>query len=165
MKIRTWHIAGAVFTMALGSLLHFAYEWSGFIPIFAVFGSVNESVWEHLKLLYWPYVLSTIAGFWIYGKNIHGYFAAKALGAVAGMFFITAAFYTYTGVIGRSFLWIDILLFALGDAAAYFVSYKKIKNSFRPSNLIDFLGMAVFLLFACMFCVFTFNPPSLGIFC
>ena len=39
--------------MLAGSALHFAYELSGFNWFAALFGSVNESTWEHLKL-FWP---------------------------------------------------------------------------------------------------------------
>ena len=44
-----------VITTLAGSLLHFVYQlypsW-----ITAVIGPVNESIWEHLKLLFWPYL-------------------------------------------------------------------------------------------------------------
>ena len=69
MKIRTWHIIGAAFTAFIGTLLHFAYEWSGFNPVFAVFGAVNESVWEHLKLLFFPMSVWILIGYFIFGKN------------------------------------------------------------------------------------------------
>lgn len=164
MKIKTWHIIGAIFTVALGSLLHFVYEWSGFYPLFGLIGSVNESVWEHLKLLYWPFLISFVAELWIYGKNVSGFFAAKALGILAGMFFITAAFYTYTGIIGRNFAVVDILLFVIGTAVAYATSYKYIKCSFKNPRLADLAGMAVFFIFSVLFCMYTFNPPNLGIF-
>ncbi len=135
MKIRTWHTVGAVFTILAGSLLHFVYEWSGFSPVFAVFGSVNESVWEHLKLLFWPFIFTAVIGLWVYGKCLPGYFAAKALGLIAGMLIITAVFYTYCGIIGQNFAWVDILLFVLGTAAAYAVSYNYIKNPVKYTKI------------------------------
>ena len=165
MKIKTWHILGTVFTVILGSILHFVYEWSGFYPLFGLLGSVNESVWEHLKLLYWPFLISFVIELWAYGKDISGYFASKAIGILSGMFFIAAAFYIYTGIIGRNFAVIDISLFVIGAAIAYYVSYKYIKCSFKNPKKADFIGMAVLCAFAVMFCMYTFNPPNLGIFC
>ena len=50
---RKW---GLVFTLAVlgGAALHFLYNvWPN--PLTAVLAPVNESVWEHLKLLYWPF--------------------------------------------------------------------------------------------------------------
>ena len=165
MKIKTWHIIGTVFTVVAGSLLHFIYEWSGFYPLFALIGSVNESVWEHLKLLYWPFVMMLIAELWIYGKNVSGFFASKALGILAGMAFITAVFYTYSGIVGQSFVIVDILLFVAGAAIAFSTSYKYIKCSFKNPKRADLAGMTLFLVLAVMLCMYTFNPPQLGIFC
>ena len=42
--------------VVLGCLNHFIYEWTGESPISALFCPVNESVWEHLKLLFFPYL-------------------------------------------------------------------------------------------------------------
>ncbi|MFR7832640.1 MAG: DUF6512 family protein [Blautia wexlerae] len=46
-----------MFTLAVlgGAALHFLYDvWPN--PLTAVLAPVNESVWEHLKLLYWPFL-------------------------------------------------------------------------------------------------------------
>ena len=48
-----WALAGFLFTGALGSLLHFTYEWSGGL-LTAAFSADNESTWEHMKLLFVP---------------------------------------------------------------------------------------------------------------
>ena len=44
----------------LGTLNHFLYFLSGQSPIIALFCPVNESVWEHLKLLYFPFLFVSI---------------------------------------------------------------------------------------------------------
>jgi hypothetical protein len=49
-SILRWELGGIAFVVILGSVLHFAFEWSGrAIPIGPI-AAVNESVWEHLKL-------------------------------------------------------------------------------------------------------------------
>ena len=164
MKIKTWHIIGTFFTIILGSLLHFVYEWSGFHPLFGLIGSVNESVWEHLKLLYWPFLISFIAELWIYGKDISGFFAAKARAILSGMLFVVVTFYTYTGVVGKDFVLADAMIFAVGAIVSFVVSYKYIKHSHSNSQKADFWGVAVLITLAIMFCVYSFNPPDIGIF-
>lgn len=49
-----WEVAGLFVVIAAGNLLHFVYEWSGESPVAAVFSGVNESTWEHMKLLAVP---------------------------------------------------------------------------------------------------------------
>ncbi len=60
---------GIIFTFILGTLLHFVYEWSGSNVIVGIFSPVNESVWEHLKLLYFPMSLWLLLGYSKFGKN------------------------------------------------------------------------------------------------
>ena len=45
---------GALFTLILGTVGHFFYEWSGENKIAGIFFPVNESVWEHMKLTLLP---------------------------------------------------------------------------------------------------------------
>jgi len=165
MRIKTWHIIEVFFTVVLGSILHFVYEWSGFHPFFGLIGSVNESVWEHLKLLYWPFLISFVVQLWIYGKNTACFFAAKARGILCGMFLIITAFYTYSGVVGRSFLLIDTTLFVIGAIISCCVSYKYIKCSCKESRKANFWGMTILFALTVMFCAYSFNPPEWGIFC
>ena len=42
-----------------GVLLHFVYDW---IPnaVTALIAPVNESLWEHTKLIYWPYLAAAL---------------------------------------------------------------------------------------------------------
>ena len=45
----------------MGTLLHFLFDWTGGNAVVALFSAVNESIWEHLKLLFYPMVLFAVA--------------------------------------------------------------------------------------------------------
>ena len=49
-----WQKIGFFFTVVFGVLLHFLYEWSYNSVWIAPFSGVNESTWEHMKLLFFP---------------------------------------------------------------------------------------------------------------
>lgn len=51
------------FISILGVLLHFTYEWSNDNPAVGLFSAVNESTWEHLKLIFFPMLLLTMIEF------------------------------------------------------------------------------------------------------
>ncbi|WP_051426788.1 DUF6512 family protein [Eisenbergiella tayi] len=108
IKFEIW---GFLFTAVLGTLLHFLYEWSGKMPAAALISPVNESVWEHLKLLFFPFVLFTL---W---ELLHTFPApacflpARTLGLSAGLFSIPFLFYCYTAILGTNYLALDILVF------------------------------------------------------
>ena len=59
-KVLKFQIFSAIFGIVLGTLLHFAFEWSNKSNLIAAFSSVNESTWEHLKLAFFPMLISTI---------------------------------------------------------------------------------------------------------
>lgn len=53
---------GFFFCLILGSLSHFFYQWSGNTPAVGLFSPVNESAWEHMKLVFFPVLLYAISG-------------------------------------------------------------------------------------------------------
>ena len=58
-RLNFWPLAGFLTVSALGTLAHFAYEWSGKQLLAGAFCAVNESTWEHMKLLFFPALLFT----------------------------------------------------------------------------------------------------------
>ena len=54
-------IIGFVFVSVIGTLAHFVFEWSGNNTVVGLFCPINESPWEHLKLIFFPYLIWTIA--------------------------------------------------------------------------------------------------------
>ena len=75
-RLNIFLIIGAVFTIITGTLLHFVYEWSGESLFVGIFSPINESVWEHLKLLFFPMSVWILIGYFIFGKN-ENYFKGK----------------------------------------------------------------------------------------
>ena len=164
MYLKRWQIAGAIFTLIAGTLLHFTYEWSGENPLVGIFSAVNESTWEHLKLLFIPFLLFSIFEYFTYGKQIHNFIPVKVLSIILGMSTIIVAFYTYVGIIGKNFLWADISTFILGILVAYWFSFRFLHTEFLSSAWAIRFGWIGLFLIILSFIVFTFNPPHIGLF-
>ena len=62
--IAYWQMTGFIFTGVVGTLLHFFFDWTGKNVIVALFSAVNESIWEHLKLLFYPTVIPKACMIW-----------------------------------------------------------------------------------------------------
>ena len=102
-------IAGILCVSILGTLLHFPYRWSGRNPLIGLIAPVNESVWEHMKLLFFPMLLF---GLWnLKGVTDACRISAFHAGLLMGTLLIPVLFYAYTSVLGRNFLVLDIALF------------------------------------------------------
>lgn len=102
-------IAGILCVSILGTILHFTYRWSGRNPLIGLIAPVNESVWEHMKLLFFPMLLF---GLWnLKGVTDACRISAFHAGLLMGTLLIPVLFYAYTSVLGRNFLVLDIALF------------------------------------------------------
>ena len=110
-KWKTWEVIGLLVTLALGNLLHFVYEWSGDSPLTAPIAAVNESTWEHMKLLAVPWVLFSLVERAARGRSGGTVPMARALGLLAGLAAIPLLYYTYRGILGFDVMVVDILIF------------------------------------------------------
>ena len=160
-KIRKYQIFSVILTFILGTLLHFTYMLSGENKIVACFSSINESVWEHLKLLYFPMLLSAIIGLFYFGKTVPNLLCSKTIGIIAALVFTIIFFFTYTGILGKNIAFIDIASFFTSVFIGEFISYLLIINKFKCSNILAVIVLVI--LFIC-FITFTFYTPKLGIF-
>lgn len=163
-KIKKITVGGIVFTVIIGTLLHFVFEWSGNNPAVGVIGAVNESTWEHLKLLFYPMIFYSVFEYLSLSKETENFIPAKVVSILSGMFIIVASFYTYTGILGKNFMVLDIGTFILGTVGAYIIGYKIMKSDRFTSKESKITGVAILLLIFLAFAVFTFNPPKIGLF-
>lgn len=161
----TQELAGAVFVSLTGTAAHFLFALSGQNAFAALFVPVNESVWEHLKLLWFPYLFFAGAQ-WLAGgkKESASFWRAKTAGACAGLLFIAAFFYTYSGATGKTVTWVDILSFYLGVLLA-FATEHIVKSSTRPPGKAALpVCLAVLAGGSLLFFLFTYHPPQIPLF-
>ena len=112
-KLAKAQIIVTIISIILGTLLHFLYEWTGENIIIASFSAVNESVWEHLKLVFFPMLLAGIIEYFFVNKIANNYIEAKCIGIFSAICFVVVTFFTYTGIVGTNFFILDILIFII----------------------------------------------------
>ena len=158
-----WELAGFVFTAAAGSLLHFVYEWSGGSTLAAAFSAVNESTWEHMKLLFFPMFLFSVAQVIALGRQYPNVLAVRAVSTLAGLILIPVLFYTYTGVLGKNVMWVDVAIFILSALGAFALDWRLLRRGRWSSGWQQILGLLVLWGLAFLFVYCTFHPPALGL--
>ena len=164
MKRSVWlfELFGFAVTSLGGTLLHFLYDWLGESLWIAPFSGVNESTWEHMKLLFWPMLIFAFVQS-LFFKDHNAYWCIKARGILIGLLLIPVIFYTYNGAIGRSPDWINITIFFIAAAAVYLYEARALyKNSITCHN--PQISIAILYTVAAMFVIFTFSTPHIGIF-
>ena len=159
--ILIFEIISTIFIMILGILLHFTYAWSNNNVLVGTFSPINESIWEHLKLIFFPMLITTIIVYFYEGKNIYSYLCSKALGIILAIFFTIIFFYTYTGIIGTNFAIVDISSFFIAVILGQYVAYQKIQLKFSCNNI---MAIIILLILYLCFLIFTFFPPHIALF-
>lgn len=161
MNQRTHIFIRYLFVVLFGVFLHFAYELSGNNPIVSLFSPVNESIWEHLKLLFFPMLVLTIWDLFTSHRNDLNFLPARTIGILSGLAFIVIFYYTITGTIGRDIAWINIVIYLLSAAYAFWLERRIYARSRKLSVTWAIIFLIIFII---LFIVFTIAPPTLGIF-
>ena len=163
-KLRRWEISGFFFTALVGPALHFTYRWSGENRIVAAFSAVNESTWEHMKLLFVPVFLFTLAEMVVLTGRYRNLLAAKLAGILAGLGAIPVLFYTYTGIVGRGSTAADIAIFYVSAALVYWVSYRLLESGRLSGGALQIGSLLVLWGIAFLMVYFTYAPPHIALF-
>ena len=159
-------IIGAALTTALGVLLHFLYEYTDKSFVASLISPVNESVWEHLKLIFIPFFMLALIEYAVYGRSFGRFFYSKLTSVTCAMLLTVIAHYTYSGIIGKSVIAIDMIIYISAvffgyGLALYQLLSAGIKDHPEKKELLSVFGFVTVLA---IFFVATFIQPKIDLF-
>ena len=162
--IRSSTVTAFIIAVGVGFLFHFLYDVSGKNSFVALIAPVNESIWEHLKLLAMPYLLTAGVEFYIYGRHTHNFFCAKFIGILTSLFFVVSSYYTIAGAIGVNTMATNIVIFILGTFIAYLTSYRILKKKRIGGGIWESVSIVCLAILVLSFFILTFWQPHLPLF-
>lgn len=162
-KPTQWAIGGFLFTSVMGTLLHFAFEWSGNHPIVGLFSAVNESIWEHMKLIFFPMVVYAIIQYRFWQGRGEDYWCEKHVSILIALVLIPLIYYTYTGILGKSVDWFNIAIFFISAGEAYRCEAMRFQKG-AVCALSGKASVIVIAVIALLFVFFTYSPPKIPLF-
>lgn len=152
-------VAGGAVVFAIASFLHFFYGITGKSVLGAILGAVNESVWEHLKIFAIAYIIWAVTELlWVH-PPFKPFVFAKAVGLYAMCIFIGGFFYIYTGLLGRSYLAVDLASGLIFSFLAHLISYR-LTVSDKNHGQFFYTGIMMIFLMLVMILCFTYYPPE-----
>lgn len=160
--VSLWSFAGFALSTLSGTLLHFAYDLSGGSRWVAPFSGVNESTWEHMKLLFFPLFIFAV----VQSRFFRGYpsfWWVKLAGILSGLVWIPLLFYTYNGAVGPSPDWLNISIFFVAAALAFLSEthlLRRVERRLPPPRI----AVVLLCLVGGLFVLFTFVTPYLPLF-
>ncbi len=159
--IFVWQFICFTFVCMLGTILHFLYSWIPFLPIASV-SSINESTFEHIKILFFPMLLFAIIQRPFFQDDFKGFWCVKLKGILLGIVLIPTLFYTLTGIFGTLYGWVNVLIFFVSAFISSIYEGKLFKEN-KPCkcNILAFITLC---LIAIVFILFTYFPPKIPLF-
>ena len=140
-----------ILTTLAGVALHFLYDFFP-NPVFALISPVNESIWEHLKLIYWPYLAAMLI---VTGKGGRGRRASWLFTLLVISVTMLVVGYVYHISLGQDNTAFDIGLYVVLMALGFWLPGRlnpKTGRSMPVLVLVVLLGAVIIL--------FTFLPPD-----
>lgn len=156
MSLKKIKIINVVFLFLLSFLWHFVYDW---FPnnIFALFFPVNESIWEHMKIIYFCLFMGSILEFVLCKKNnikINNFYIEAMVKSILGVIFYLIIFIPFYLWLGESML-ISISLMLITYIFMEYIGYKILTGEEMNINI---LPVVIIVLGCIMFVILTFYP-------
>ncbi len=148
----------------MGAVGHFLYKWTGQNTIVGYFFPVNESTWEHLKLLFFPTLIFSILEYNFVKREIKNYAPSITVSVITGMLSIIVLFYTYSGVLGYFVDAINIAIYYISVIIMLIIKNKFIVREKLSGQNSNTLSLIILFVITLLFILFTYNPPQLAIF-
>lgn len=161
-KLIIAEIIGLIFCFSMSFVFHFAFDWLGKPPAIAFLFATNESVWEHSKIIFYPFLIYSIFEYIIIKPDAKEFLTAKSIPLLYSIPTMIAIFYTYSGIIGTNYLAIDIIMTIAIITAMFIASYKMQVKNYANANYAFFsifVGIIIILLI-----IFTYFPPHIALF-
>ena len=167
-QIGLWEIAGVVFIVVAGGPMHELFTQSGYWRPLALLAPVNESIWEHQKMNFWPGLLFAGIQYACTGKRIPNYWSGKLTGLVVTPVLAVLTFLVYIEIeqasaeLAPNLLvtsLLSVLSVCIGQAACY-----RVLTAGHISAFLRRITPAVYLLLTVAFSTLSYFPPKIYLF-
>lgn len=152
-----------VVSTCIGVLSHFLFALLNNSIIISWLVPINESIFEHLKLLFYPFLLVSLVELHIKKKSIKNYFPYRLFSITLAIIILPILYYGIKACVGNVGF-INILLYFLCMGLAYYLSYKAEKKQLVPTISMRFIAIAMTILLIFLFTIMTYFPPELELF-
>ncbi len=156
-------IIGVVVIYLTAVFLHFVFDLTNGSVLSILFGAVNESVWEHVKIFAAGYTFWAIFEILWLKPPFKKFVVAKTFSLYFLSLSIIVFFYTYTFFTKQAYLIADIIASVVFVILSQYISYRL---TVSENNIKDYFSVACMLLmtYFLMFFSFTMFPPKIDLF-
>lgn len=160
-----WILLGIPALFVIGSLFHFIYEWTGKNIIIGLISPIDESIFQHIKMVIVPLICWWTLYYYFKGRkdsiSEEKWFSGGVASLISSMILIPSIFYLYTGALGIESLIVDILILFVSLLCGQLLGL----HFYRHSKGIDAtLALCIFVFIISLSAIFTLYPPNIPFF-
>lgn len=163
IKLETYTLIGILVLFVVGSLFHFLYSLTGECFIVGLFVPINESIFEHTKMVVLP-IFIWWSIFYLFRKKdlfVNAWFTSALIAMISAIIAIPMLFYFYSQAFGIESLVIDILILLISLAIGQILGL----HYYRHGKGIEYhFAIVLMIVIIILFAFFTINPPAFPIF-
>lgn len=154
---------GFLFVSGAGTFLHFLYDITEKNTAAGLISAVNESIWEHMKLIFYPMLLFSLIEQRYSDVKPPVFRCSTMCGILLALGLIPVLYYTYTGILGTSADWFNITIFFLAAAAVLWTETRLFQEK-RACRLPPAAALVLLLIPIPVFSLLTFSPTQIPFF-
>lgn len=162
LKQKTFFILSTIFSIILGTVLHFTYNFLHKPFVLGFFLPINESVFEHLKLVLIPLTLVGIVYTILFKKQKNLWYYIS-ISTIISMIFIPLAHYSYTNLFNISSAIFDIVIYMIAMTFANSYTYLKLTKETKQNDK-NSIGILLLITIYFIYTIFTIYPPQIELF-
>lgn len=156
-------IVGVIISFILAIIFHFIYGW---VPnsVISVIAPVNESIWEHMKLIVTPSIIFSIFEYFIYKKKdieFNNFILSYAISSILGIIVYLLLYIPLNDIFGhKAYIAISLLFLILifVQIVSYYIMNK---SNIKQSSDV---GILLILIIYFAFGYLTYHPPKINLF-
>ena len=163
MNLKKLKIIDCFILFALCILFHFIYEW---FPnkLFSIFFPVNESIWEHMKLIYTSFIVGILIDY-IFSKifkiKLNNLIFSNFYSSIISIMTYLIIYLPIDSFIGHSTIFAITLLFLMiifGEIICYNLMIK------NENITLNYISIVLIIIGYIIFGLLTYYPPKTKLF-
>lgn len=162
MNLVTVLIISFFILSVFGTLLHFTHGWLKNGVLLHIFSAVNESTWEHMKLLVAPTILVMVFQYIFLNSEYTNLINGILVLYVVEIVLIPLIYEPLRLILKRVPFLFTILIFYIAIMLGLFFEYLIVKNGI--SLFSELLSLIFIFIITLKFCIFTYYPPKIFLF-
>jgi len=146
----------------IGTVLHFTHNWFKNGILLHIFSAVNESTWEHMKLLVLPTILVMIFQYILLRDRYFNLFNSLFILYLIEILTIPLLYESLRLIFKKIHFLVTILIFYIAIILGVYIQYIMLISEI--SFLNEYISFVLIIVLTILFGIFTYYPPKYLIF-